>query len=220
MGPIDASIDDDLVRSVTDFVRDYMSNYDGSHDFHHIERVLGLAKYIHAHSSDHPGRDPQVVVLSALLHDVGDKKYLKPGEDASTLVHNLLLSLGAKQELTNKVQTVCLGVSYSSEIKDPARVQQLIESHPELAVVQDADRLDAIGSIGIGRVFTFTGARTQRSMADSIQHFHDKLLKIQGMMKTEIGRKLADDRTRKMQEFLKWWDEESAFSAGPPIVPA
>lgn len=191
-----------------------MSNYDGSHDFNHIERVVGLAKHIHAHL---PGeRDQQVVVLSALLHDVGDKKYLKPGEDASTLVYELLLSLGAAEQLAKTVQTICLGVSYSSEIKDPARVQDLIKTHPELAVVQDADRLDAIGSIGIGRVFTFTGARTTRSMADSIEHFHDKLLKLESMMKTDVGRDLARVKTERMQEFLKWWDEEAAFSSGLP----
>ncbi|KAI1396417.1 hypothetical protein F4819DRAFT_134672 [Hypoxylon fuscum] len=214
MSATDSSVDESLVNSVTEHVKSYMANYDGSHDFNHIERVLGLAKYIHAHSPENPARDQQVVVLSALLHDVGDKKYLKPGEDSSTLVYELLLSLGAPEQLARRVQTVCLGVSYSSEIKDPARVQDLITSHPELAVVQDADRLDAIGSIGIGRVFTFTGARTTRSMADSIEHFHDKLLKLESMMKTDVGRELAKARTERMQEFLKWWDEEAAFSSG------
>ncbi|KAI1495134.1 hydrolase [Biscogniauxia mediterranea] len=216
MGSTDA-LDEGLVSSVTDYVKTYMAKYDGSHDFNHIQRVLGLAKHIHRHSPAVPPLDPQVVVLSALLHDVGDKKYLKPGEDASTLVYDLLLSLGANEQLATRVQAVCLGVSYSSEIKNPARVQQLIESHPELAVVQDADRLDAIGSIGIGRVFTFTGARTERSMDDSIEHFHDKLLKLQGMMKTPVGRELARERTRRMQEFLKWWDEETAFSTGASV---
>ncbi|KAI1649085.1 uncharacterized protein F4817DRAFT_41453 [Daldinia loculata] len=212
------SVEESLVTSVTEYVRSYMSNYDGSHDFNHIKRVVGLAKYIHDHSPGITTRDPQVVILSALLHDVGDKKYLKPGEDASTLVYELLLSLGAAEQLANRVQTVCLGVSYSSEIKDPARVQDLIKSHPELAVVQDADRLDAIGAIGIGRVFTFTGARTKASMADSIQHFHDKLLKLESMMKTDVGRELAKAKTEKMQEFLKWWDEEAAFSSGLPAA--
>ncbi|KAI0833148.1 hypothetical protein F5Y06DRAFT_183234 [Hypoxylon sp. FL0890] len=210
--------EESLVSSVTEYVKSYMSNYDGSHDFNHIERVVGLSKYIHANSPETPGRDEQVVVLSALLHDVGDKKYLRPGEDASTLVYELLLSLGASEQLAKRVQTVCLGVSYSSEIKDPARVQDLIKSHPELAVVQDADRLDAIGSIGIGRVFTYSGARTQRSMASSIEHFHDKLLRLESMMKTDIGRELAKARTERMQEFLKWWDEEAAFSSGLPVA--
>ncbi|KAL7623269.1 hypothetical protein AAE478_006950 [Parahypoxylon ruwenzoriense] len=217
MATADSSVDESLVNSVTEYVEAYMSNYDGSHDFNHIKRVVGLAKYIHAHSPETPVRNPQVVVLGALLHDVGDKKYLKPGEDASTLVYELLLSLGAEEQLAERVQAVCLGVSYSSEVKDPARVQGLIKSHPELAVVQDADRLDAIGSIGIGRVFTFTGARTKASMSDSIQHFHDKLLKLESMMKTDVGRELAKARTERMEEFLKWWDDEAAFSSGSPV---
>jgi uncharacterized protein len=220
MASIDASaINEGLVQSVTEYVEAYMANYDGSHDFNHIKRVLALAKHIHAHAPNASERDPEVIVLSALLHDVGDKKYLKPGEDASSLVNDLLLSYGATEALAKKVQTVCLGVSYSSEIKDPARVQELIKSHPELAVVQDADRLDAIGSIGIGRVFTFTGARTKASMDDSIQHFHDKLLKLQSMMKTDVGRQLAEEKTRRMREFLKWWDEE-AGSANINAIPA
>ncbi|KAI2638824.1 hypothetical protein GGS26DRAFT_359341 [Hypomontagnella submonticulosa] len=213
MTTTDQSVDENLVNSVTEYVKSYMSNYDGSHDFNHIQRVLGLAKHIHAHSPKADTRDQQVVVLGALLHDVGDKKYLKPGEDASTLVYELLLSLGATEELAKRVQTICLGVSYSSEIKDPARVQDLIQSYPELAVVQDADRLDAIGSIGIGRTFTFSGSRNS-PMTDSIQHFDDKLLKLEGMMKTDVGRELARERTARMREFLKWWDEEAAFSTG------
>ncbi|KAI0009828.1 hypothetical protein F4779DRAFT_338639 [Xylariaceae sp. FL0662B] len=215
MAAIRSSVEEDLANSVTEYVKAYMSRYDGSHDFNHVQRVLGLAKYIHEHSPATPVRDPQVVILSALLHDVGDKKYQKKGEAASTLVHDFLVSLGASEQIAKKVQTICLGVSFSSEMKDPARVQDLIKSHPELAVVQDADRLDAIGSIGIGRVFTFAGARTKASMADSIQHFHDKLLKLESMMKTDVGRKLAKERTERMRNFLEWWDEEAAFSSGP-----
>ncbi|KAI0400249.1 HD domain-containing protein [Xylaria palmicola] len=217
MASIDVPVNANLVKTVTEYVEAYMANYDGSHDFNHIKRVLGLAKHIHAHAPHAAERDPLVVILSALLHDVGDRKYLKPGEDASCLVRDLLVSYGAAEELAAKVQAVCLGVSYSSEIKDPARVRALIESLPELAVVQDADRLDAIGSIGIGRVFTFTGARTKASMDDSIQHFHDKLLKLQSMMKTDVGRQLAEERTQRMREFLGWWGEEAVFAGADTI---
>ena len=206
-----------LVEAVTEYVKAYMANYDGSHDFQHIRRVLGLAQTIHARtppsdtsSSGKPPRgDPQVVVLAALLHDVGDKKYLRPDEDATTLVRDMLLARGASPALAAKVQAVCSGVSYSSEVRDPDRVRALLAQHPELAVVQDADRLDAIGAVGIGRVFTFSGARTKGgSMADSIQHFHDKLLRLRDMMKTDVGRQMAEERTERMRQFLAWWGEE------------
>ncbi|KAK8049399.1 hypothetical protein PG994_011129 [Apiospora phragmitis] len=208
--------DGDLVASVTAFVKEYMSNYDGSHDFNHIQRVLGLSRYIYAHANNKETLDLQVIVLSALLHDVGDKKYLKPGQDASTMVHKLLLSLGADEQLAQKVQTICLGVSYSSEIRNPARVQDLIRSHPELAVVQDADRIDALGAVGIGRCFTFGGTKPDRSMDDSIQHFEDKLVRIQGMMKSETGKELAKQRTERLIQFREWWNDEAAFAAASP----
>ncbi|KAI1850663.1 hypothetical protein JX265_004374 [Neoarthrinium moseri] len=213
MGAAQDTVDDKLVSAVTEYVKQYMALYDGSHDFNHIQRVLGLAKHIYAQSPASSGLDLQTVILSALLHDVGDKKYLKPDEDASTLVYKLLLSYGADEQLAQKVQTICLGVSYSSEIKDPARVQNLIKEHPELAIVQDADRLDAIGGVGIGRCFTFGGARTERSMDETVKHFDDKLVRLVGMMKTEVGRQLAQERTERLLLFQKWWDEETAFAA-------
>ncbi|KAJ1326694.1 hypothetical protein MN608_08141 [Microdochium nivale] len=212
---------DSLVRAVTDYVKQYMAKYDGSHDYHHIERVVGLARHIHARSSpDSPAgkTDVRVVTLSALLHDVGDKKYLQPGEDHTTMVAGLLASLGADGPLAARVQTICLGVSYSSEIKDPAKVSRLVVEYPELAIVQDADRLDAIGAIGIGRTFTFGGAKSggggggERSMYDTIEHFHEKLLRLEDMMKTEVGRQLARERTVRMEKFLEWWADEKAFA--------
>jgi uncharacterized protein len=130
-----ASSNADLVARVTEYVREYMSHYDGSHDFNHIQRVLHLAHHIYkseALISPKP-LDYDLVTLSALLHDVGDAKYLKEGEDSKTMVRDLLLQLGASRELAEKVQAVCLGVSYSSEIKDLQHVVKLIETYPELA---------------------------------------------------------------------------------------
>ncbi|EXF74929.1 HD domain-containing protein [Colletotrichum fioriniae PJ7] len=203
---------EELVSEVTKYVEAYMAKYDASHDFNHIKRVVSLAHRIHAQSpATAPALDKHTITLSALLHDVGDRKYLQPGEDASTLVSTLLRSLSAAPELAVRVQTICLGVSYSSEIKDPARVQALIVEYPELAVVQDADRLDAIGAVGIGRCFTFGGAKGARSMDDSIEHFEEKLVRLEGMMKTDAGREMARERTKRLLTFMEWWQDE----AGP-----
>ncbi|RDL37487.1 Uncharacterized protein BP5553_04920 [Venustampulla echinocandica] len=213
-----------LIPKVTAFVEKYMSKYDGSHDFNHIRRVVGLAHLIYmeinkerdqAGSDDEEeGLDLHVITLGALLHDVGDKKYLEPGQDGNTLVLATLLSFGAPEELAIKVQRIVLGVSYSSEIKDPAQVQSQIQKYPELAVVQDADRLDAIGAVGIGRTFTFGGAKGSRHMGETIAHFEEKLEKLEGMMKTEPGKKMAKERTERLKTFKSWWTEEQKDAEG------
>lgn len=213
-----------LIPKVTAFVEKYMSNYDGSHDFNHIRRVVGLAhliyKEINAQREESPMFDEEedldlhVITLAALLHDVGDKKYLQPGQEGNTLVLSTLLSFGAPEELAVKVQRIVLGVSYSSEIKDPPAVTALIQKYPELAVVQDADRLDAIGAVGIGRTFTFGGAKGARSMADTLEHFNEKLEKLESMMKTAPGKKMAKQRTQRLKEFKGWWAEEQKEAEG------
>ncbi|KAG4033782.1 hypothetical protein MFRU_004g02850 [Monilinia fructicola] len=207
-----------LITQVTAFVEKYMSAYDGSHDFNHIRRVVGLAHRIYKELNEdrmyEPELDLQVVTLAALLHDVGDKKYLLPGQDPNTLVLSTLLGFGAEEKLAIKVQRIVLGVSYSSEIKDLASVQNLIEKYPELAVVQDADRLDAIGAIGIGRTFTFGGAKGARNMEETIQHFEDKLEKLGGMMKTAPGKRMAEERTKRLTTFKDWWKEEQREAEG------
>lgn len=200
-----STVDPAIIEKATAFVEEYMSHYDGSHDLHHIKRVLALA---HRIQTTLPNTDRDIVTLSALLHDVGDKKYLLPGQDSSRLVYDTLVSFGATAALAEKVQAICLGVSYSSEIKDPAHVVNLIAQYPELAAVQDADRLDAIGAVGIGRTFAFGGAKG-RTLGDTLEHFDDKLVKLESMMKTEEGKKLARERTERIRIMQKWWKEET-----------
>ena len=145
----------DLLPKVESFVRQYMTKYDASHDFHHIERVLALAKHIHAkeaaRNQDEGALDTNLIHLGALMHDVGDRKYIKPGENVTTLVKDTLLALGASEQTATAVQDIVSHVSYSTETKDPEGVRAAIARRPELAIVQDADRLDCIGAVGIGR---------------------------------------------------------------------
>ncbi|EQL00419.1 hydrolase [Ophiocordyceps sinensis CO18] len=233
------TVDDGLVARVTDYVRDYMSHYDCSHDFNHIERVLRLALHIQART---PSTSRLLVTLCALLHDVGDSKYLRPGEDASRLISDVLRSLGADAALADTVQAICLGVSYSGEVRDPAAAAARLAAHPELAVVQDADRLDAIGAVGIGRTFAFGAARLAahpelavvqdadrldaigavgigrtfafggakgRALGQTMDHFDDKLVRLEAMMKTQTGRELARQRTERLRLMQAWWREET-----------
>jgi uncharacterized protein len=229
---INAFPDDPLIQSITTYVKAYMQNYDASHSWDHIERVVSLAHHIYTHSDPafQATLDLRTIHLAALLHDVGDRKsvffslpspqpsltrhspsqrrYLQPNESPTTLIQTLLLSHSCPPDLATKIQTICSGVSYSSEIKDPAHVQSLIATYPELAVVQDADRLDAIGAVGIGRMFTFGGAKTQRSMAGTMEHLDEKLVRLEGMMKTAVGREVARVRGERLRVFRGWWVDE------------
>lgn len=74
--------------------------------------------------------------------------------------------------------------------------------------MQDADRLDALGAVGIGRAFTFGGARGDRGMRGTVDHFQQKLERLEGMMKTDEGRRMAGERMRRVEVFKGWWEEE------------
>ncbi|KAK1754643.1 hypothetical protein QBC47DRAFT_384511 [Echria macrotheca] len=201
---------DPLVQAVTDYVKSYMSHYDASHDWNHIQRVLGLARHIYSRSANRADLDLRIIHLAALLHDVGDRKYLSANQDPTTIIATLLLSLGAPPTLAAYIQTICLNVSYTTERKNPPfHMASLIQSHPELAVVQDADRIDALGAVGIGRMFTYGGARcADRDMAGTMAHLDEKLFLLEGMAKTEVGRGIMRERTERMRLFKAWWAEE------------
>ncbi|KAK8190991.1 uncharacterized protein BKA78DRAFT_313179 [Phyllosticta capitalensis] len=198
-----------LFESVKDYVKEYMSRYDASHDFDHILRVLATSKLILAEvrKEGQQDLDETAIFLAALVHDIGDHKYAQPGEDVENQIAKLLVSRGASPELAAKVQTIALNVSYSTEVKNPVALQAVLDKHPELAIVQDADRLDSLGAMGIARTFLYTGAK-KGDFWDSINHFDEKLVKLQGMMKTTAGRRLAEERTKRLHVFKSWWVEE------------
>ncbi|KAL1965733.1 hypothetical protein VTN77DRAFT_5233 [Rasamsonia byssochlamydoides] len=228
MGSVSVSLSTDQLSRLFDAlqveVTEHMNKYDGSHDMSHIRRVLKNTREIAlAEAELHPEvkYDYALLVYGALLHDVGDKKYAKPDQNVSKMVYDLILSKveeGDNQDqdkyrdFADKVQKIVSRVSYSSEVQDLQVVRDRIKEIPELAIVQDADRLDSIGAAGIGRAFAFGGARG-RSLHDTREVFNWKLKKLEGMMKTESGRKIARERTRRLLEFEKWWDEEMETEA-------
>jgi uncharacterized protein len=218
--------DAELIRDATAFMTEYMAEHDPSHNPAHVHRVVALAYQILEaenaleSSSPHPKYDKTVVTLAALLHDVEDRKYFKTDTTTATgnIVCDFLISKGANPAIAQRVQTIASNVSYSTEIKDPGRIQKLLEqdAYRELAIVQDADRLDALGAVGIGRCFTFLGAQGQKHVPPgrtwdldlAMNHFADKLLKLEGMIKTRAGREMARVRTNRLLEFRSWWEEE------------
>jgi len=207
--------DDRMIKETTNFVTSYFDDpkFDASHDIHHVLRVRDNA--LHILEKEQPAGatlesrhfDPLVVHLAALLHDVDDKKY-RSSADAHAEPQVIAFMKKLAPELATKVYEIVEGVSYSSEVRDPVGVRELIQRHPELAIVQDADRLDAIGAVGIGRCFTFQGARGASGMENAIEHFAEKLVRLENMMKTGTGKAMAAERTRRIHEFMGWWKDE------------
>ncbi|KAI9799252.1 MAG: hypothetical protein M1833_004130 [Piccolia ochrophora] len=203
-----------LLEIANDFARTYMGQFDASHDYQHIVRVRKLAEVIKMQERAlHPdiSYDSDIVALASLLHDVGDRKYLPSGYDAGSMVENFLLEHDAAPTLARTVQAIVTRVSYSAEVKDPGGLQTALSKYPELAIVQDADRLDAIGAVGIGRAFTFSAAKGDKNaMAAAVAHIPEKLLKLEGLMKTDTGRSMAKVRTERLRMFMAWWREETS----------
>jgi uncharacterized protein len=217
-----------LIKKVTPWVEAYMGRFDSSHGYDHVVRVVGMARAICRGENERMGRGKgqrrygeDVVVLASLLHDVGDRKYLQPGEDGTTMVEGLLEGYGAEEGLAREIQGIVNHVSYSGEVRDPGSVLRALEEWPELAVVQDADRLDAIGAVGIGRCFAYSGAKGSAGsrgageggvgkggLSDAREHFEEKLERLEGMMKTGMGRDMAKVKSERLRIFKGWWDEE------------
>ncbi|OAR01061.1 hypothetical protein LLEC1_02631 [Akanthomyces lecanii] len=212
---------DELICQAASRSYDFMSKLDASHDWQHIVRVTRLAEHLYwasikSQEISQSTCDIRKVILAALLHDIADRKYIQPGQDPASVIRELLTSLGAREALAQDVQAICHGVSYKNEVKDPGATLRLLDKHPELGMVQDADRLDAIGAIGIGRVFTYGGAKTTRPLQGSLKHFDEKLLHLVPLMKTREGRKMAETRTERLRQFKQWWDEESEITNPVP----
>ncbi|CAG8960853.1 hypothetical protein HYFRA_00002390 [Hymenoscyphus fraxineus] len=216
----------DLIKSIKAHVKAHMDQNDASHDFHHIRRVVTTAHKIYHELNSPPQMDLDTITLAALLHDINDRKYLPngttPGE-AQTMISTLLVQKGASQQLADKIQDICHGVSYTTETSDVAANQALGTKYPELAVVQDADRLDSMGAVGIGRLFTFGGARThgggringalvtKESMQETMRLLDGKLLRLVGMMKTVPGARMGREREKCLRTFREWWVGEVEF---------
>ncbi|KAJ2259307.1 hypothetical protein GGI13_000090 [Coemansia sp. RSA 455] len=244
-----------IVERTEGFVREYMSKYDCSHDWQHVNRVVRLALALAKSEAQHRPLDMLVVHLAALLHDVDDAKYRQKGEPAFSS-KKFLQDAGLDCERAELVCRVVDAVSFRKELladeqdkngtSDPDE-RQWRQGCPELACVQDADRLDAIGAFGVLRCAAFSGARnrTLHDPCDSViqdityeqyvaqsggtsgtavAHFHEKLLKLASMMKTERGRQEAQRRHDYLIGFLKQIDEEFNFAGpqkhrpGEPIV--
>ncbi|KAI9792324.1 MAG: hypothetical protein M1816_002549 [Peltula sp. TS41687] len=163
---------DSILRQTASYVQSYMSRFDASHDYMHVCRVVTYAQYISTQESSTSTStatnkyDPLVLTLAAYLHDVGDRKYTDDPAGNSA-VSQFLRSCGLPPQQCQAVQAIVDAVSYSREVADPDHVREVLERHPELGPVQDADRLDALGAVGVARCFAFGGAKRPGESLDT-----------------------------------------------------
>ncbi|KAF3891526.1 HD domain-containing protein [Trichophyton interdigitale] len=211
-----------LVQKVTRHVKENMSGSSSCHDFDHVMRVLGLSRIIAtsplAKTKTAASKwNPLVLTLGALLHHIGDKGYIRANERIVGTVYQLLLSFGTPIPVAEQVQLLVNYVPYSAEMESQRareHFRKLAQEIPELNIIQDADRLDTIGSIGVGRAFAYSGAPLwkPRPLQRTIAYFTETLEGLERSMKTPEGKRLALERTNRLKLFRGWWEEEMALA--------
>ncbi len=204
------------------FVKEKLEGAEAGHDWFHIERVWKLSKKI----AEKEGGNLEVIELSALLHDIADPKFHNGDETlALKISKNFLEEIHVEGELIEQVLFVIKNISFKNRAEAP-------ENPPlELQIVQDADRLDAIGAIGIARTFNFGGFKNnlmyhpeikpnlgmnkeeyKKSNGTTINHFYEKLLLLKDLMNTETAKRIASERhdfmLQFLDEFYKEWNVE------------
>ena len=215
-------IPSELISKTILFVRNQLQNAEGGHDWFHIERVYKNAIAI----SENEKCNTMIVQLGALLHDIADSKFHNGDESIGPKVARTFLeSEKVDAETINHVINIIENISFKGGNFEKK------SSSIELEIVQDADRLDAIGAIGIARTFNYGGFKNRplynpavppnlqmnkeeykNSEAPTINHFYEKLLLLKDKMNTETGKKMAQDRHHFMETFLSQfyaeWDGE------------
>lgn len=196
---------EDIIAKTEEFVRKTLKGEGSGHDWGHVDKVRKNALKIAKEEKD---ANLFIVELAALLHDIADhKNHGGDYEIGPKKAREWLESLKIEPAIIDSVTDIVSTISYS---KNAGPMKTL-----EGKIVQDADRLEALGAIGIARCFA-TGGKMRRVIYDpsgrdrahSIQHFYDKLLKLKDMMNTVTGQRMAEERHRFMEDFLKRFYQE------------
>ena len=215
--------EDTIIDATIDFVKEQLSDAEGGHDWFHVQRVYKNSLLI----AKHEEVNHLIVSLGALLHDIADSKFHGGDETVGPLVAKKFLeALQVPEDIINHVVLIIENISF----KGGNTTQKF--SSPELDVIQDADRLDAIGAIGIARCFNYGGYKDRalydpeiapnlkmtkeeykHSTAPTINHFYEKLLLLKDRMNTRTGKEIALERHVFMEDFLaqfyKEWEGKS-----------
>ena len=208
------------IQNTIEFVKEKLEGAEAGHDWFHIERVWKLSKKI----AETEECNTDVVELAALLHDIADPKFHNGDESiALTISRDFLELQGVEESIIEQVLYIIQNISFKNTGEAPQDLSI------ELKIVQDADRIDAIGAIGVARTFNFGGFKNnlmyhpdiapklgmskeeyKKSNGTTINHFYEKLLLLKDLMNTKEGKKMAEERHLFMQtfldQFLKEWN--------------
>jgi len=208
-----------IIEATKDFVKETLKNAESGHDWFHTLRVYNNARLIAKSESV----DLYIVALGALLHDIADSKFHN-GDDniAPRVARKFLVQHNVDTFVINSVIDIINNISFNKSLETNNKTNSI-----ELDVVQDADRLDAIGAIGIARCFNYGGFKNRKlfdpsikpnlkmskneyknSTAPTINHFYEKLLLLSDKMNTKTGKKIAKERHQFMTEYLDQFHAE------------
>lgn len=202
----------ELINKTIELVKEKLEGTESGHDWFHIERVWKLSLKIH----EKEGGNQLIIELASLLHDIADPKFHNGDETiASKIVNQFLTEQSLDPETIEKVIFIIENMSFKNRNDAPKNLPL------ELKIVQDADRLDAIGAIGIARTFNFGGYKNnlmyhpdiepklnqskeeyKKSNGTTINHFYEKLLLLRDLLNTDTAKEIAEHRHQFMLQFL------------------
>jgi uncharacterized protein len=204
---------EELIGKTEEFVKNNLKSYDSGHDWWHIERVRQIAKFINEQEAL---ADPFILEIAVLLHDSADSKFAGGETDTGYAAIGEFMDKTGLTEIKDQVLEVIRNGSFSK--KNPSGNL----ADPVLHILQDADRLDAIGAIGVARAFNYGGFRNnviydpevEHRTPSTISHFYEKLLVLKYRMNTLTAKRLAVERHDFLEIFLKQFYKEWDFSTG------
>jgi len=213
-------MENQLIQNTIAFVKEELNNAEGGHDWFHIQRVFNTSKLLLKHEEG----NSLVVQLAALLHDIADPKFHNGDEQIGPQTAKIFLEA---QNVANETKEHVVNIIRHMSFKNSLEQGGERFTSKEMDIVQDADRLDAIGAIGIARAFNYGGFKNRelynpaippnlnmtkeeykKSKAPTINHFYEKLLLLKDGMRTPTGKKLAEKRHEFMLGYLEQFYRE------------
>lgn len=206
-----------ILKRLEDIVKIKLQNEGTGHDWEHVYRVCNCAEII---AQKEQNVNMFILKICALLHDVADHKFISKESERKKIISDILFEVNITSEYTNEIFRIIESISFQNG-ENPIKSDRI-----ESKIIQDADRLDSIGAIGIARAFAYGGSKgtpifspqvsTQGLCQDTIEHFYSKLLKLSSNMNTQTGKEMAVKRHEFLELYLKefyteWFGEKEGL---------